>query len=194
MTIDFITVAFTSLSLSFDAMTVSATNGLQEKNISLQKVLFASFLFGFFQAAMPCIGYFIGQTFQHYVTPFIPWIGFGLLALLGVKSFIEWIKEFSHRGEEEKMVEKKITVGTLFLEALATSIDALCIGFAYMSLPLPQAMTFFGIIGFVTMGLSFLTAMLAKKLSKFLSSYAGLLASIVFLAIAVKILLEGLLG
>ena len=193
MSIDPITIALTSVSLSVDAMTVSATNGLQEKGISVKKVLLASFLFGLFQALMPSIGYFIGQTFQQYVAPCIPWIGFGLLALLGIKSLIDWIKDFAHRKDEEAPEEKKISIGTIFVEAIATSIDALCIGFAYMTAPIIDAPIFFGIIGLVTMGLSFLTAMLAKKLSKFLSSYAGLFAAIVFFGIAIKILLEGIL-
>lgn len=193
MTIDAITIALTSVSLSVDAMTVNATNGLQEKNIAFKKVLLASFLFGLFQALMPTIGYFCAQTFQQYVTPFIPWIGFGLLGSLGVKSLIDWIKEFRHRKDEEPIEEKKISIGTLFVEAIATSIDALCIGFAYMNAPIVDAMIFFGIIGATTMVLSLLTALLAKKLSKFLSSYAGLFASIVFFGIAIKILLEGIL-
>ncbi|MDY5441257.1 MAG: manganese efflux pump [Candidatus Enteromonas sp.] len=193
MTIDAITIALTSVSLSVDAMTVNATNGLQEKKIAFKKVLLASFLFGLFQALMPTIGYFCAQTFQQYVTPFIPWIGFGLLGSLGVKSLIDWIKDFRHRKDEEPIEEKKISIGTLFVEAIATSIDALCIGFAYMNAPIVDAMIFFGIIGVTTMVLSLLTALLAKKLSKFLSSYAGLFASIVFFGIAIKILLEGIL-
>lgn len=185
----------TSVSMSVDAMTVNATNGLEEKGIRVPKMLLISFLFGLFQFAMPVIGYFIGQTFQQYVEPYIPWIGFSLLALLGAKSLFDWIKEFRERkkGGQEELEEKKIGVGRMFVEAIATSIDALCIGFAYLYLPLNEAFLFFGLIGIVTFALSFLAVFFAKFLAKWLSSWAGLVASLVFFGIAIKILLEGIL-
>ena len=195
MNVDILTMILTSVSMSIDAMTVNATNGLEEKTINQGKMVFLSFLFGLFQFGMPVLGYFVGQTFEQYVSAYIPWIGFGLLMLLGIKSLIDWIKETVERkkGGSEEPREKEISVGRMFVEAIATSIDALCIGFAYMWLPIGEAMLFFGVIGITTFILSYLSILLAKWLAKWLQNWAGLLAAAVFMGIAIKILLEGLL-
>ena len=195
MNVDILTMILTSVSMSIDAMTVNATNGLEEKTIKQGKMVFLSFLFGLFQFGMPVLGYFVGQTFEQYVSAYIPWIGFGLLMLLGIKSLVDWIKENDERkkGGSEEPREKEISVGRMFVEAIATSIDALCIGFAYMWLPIGEAMLFFGVIGITTFILSYLSILLAKWLAKWLQNWAGLLAAAVFMGIAIKILLEGLL-
>ena len=196
MNVDILTMILTSVSMSIDAMTVNATNGLEEKTIKQGKMVFLSFLFGLFQFGMPVLGYFVGQTFEQYVSAYIPWIGFGLLMLLGIKSLVDWIKETVERKEKggsEEPREKEISVGRMFVEAIATSIDALCIGFAYMWLPIGEAMLFFGVIGITTFILSYLSILLAKWLAKWLQNWAGLLAAAVFMGIAIKILLEGLL-
>ena len=195
MNVDILTMILTSVSMSIDAMTVNATNGLEEKTIKQGKMVFLSFLFGLFQFGMPVLGYFVGQTFEQYVSAYIPWIGFGLLMLLGIKSLVDWIKETVERkkGSSEEPREKEISVGRMFVEAIATSIDALCIGFAYMWLPIGEAMLFFGVIGITTFILSYLSILLAKWLAKWLQNWAGLLAAAVFMGIAIKILLEGLL-
>lgn len=195
MNVDILTMILTSVSMSVDAMTVNATNGLEEKTIKQGKMVFLSFLFGIFQFGMPVLGYFVGQTFEQYVSAYIPWIGFGLLMLLGIKSLVDWIKETVERkkGGSEEPREKEISVGRMFVEAIATSIDALCIGFAYMWLPIGEAMLFFGVIGITTFILSYLSILLAKWLAKWLQNWAGLLAAAVFMGIAIKILLEGLL-
>ena len=195
MNVDILTMILTSVSMSVDAMTVNATNGLEEKTIKQGKMVFLSFLFGLFQFGMPVLGYFVGQTFEQYVSAYIPWIGFGLLMLLGIKSLVDWIKETVERkkGGFEEPREKEISVGRMFVEAIATSIDALCIGFAYMWLPIGEAMLFFGVIGITTFILRYLTILLAKWLAKWLQNWAGLLAAAVFMGIAIKILLEGLL-
>ena len=195
MNVDILTMILTSVSMSVDAMTVNATNGLEEKTIKQGKMVFLSFLFGIFQFGMPVLGYFVGQTFEQYVSAYIPWIGFGLLMLLGIKSLVDWIKETVERkkGGSEEPREKEIGVGKMLVEAIATSIDALCIGFAYMWLPIGEVMLFFGVIGITTFILSYLSILLAKWLAKWLQNWAGLLAAAVFMGIAIKILLEGLL-
>ena len=195
MNVDILTMILTSVSMSIDAMTVNATNGLEEKTIKQGKMVFLSFLFGLFHFGMPVLGYFVGQTFEQYVSAYIPWIGFGLLMLLGIKSLVDWIKETVERkkGGSEEPREKEISVGRMFVEAIATPIDALSIGFAYMWLPIGEAMLFFGVIGITTFILSYLSILLAKWLAKWLQNWAGLLAAAVFMGIAIKILLEGLL-
>lgn len=192
--IDWIDCILTSISMSVDAMTVNATNGLTEKNMSKLKMVLISLSFGIFQFVMPTIGYFIGYSFKDELENLIPWIAFALLLLLGIKSFIDWFKEFRARKKnEEEIKEKKISLLDIFVQSIATSIDALCIGFVYLSYSISNALIVFMIIGIVTFTLSFLCVFLAKQIAGPLEKWAGLIASIVFVAIGIKILLEGIL-
>lgn len=196
MGLDWVEILLTSVSMSVDAMSVNATNGLEEKSIPLWKMIVISLSFGLAQFFMPCIGYFAGQAFREYVESYLPWIGFSLLLLLAIKSFLDWIKGYlsvkNQNGEEIK--EKRIGAGSVAIQTIATSVDALCIGFANIALAIPQTMTFFSIIGITTFFLSFSSVLLAKQLGKVLEKWAGLCASLLFLFLAIKILLEGLLG
>lgn len=187
---DYIEVLLTSVSMSLDAMTVNASNGLQEKDMPLKKMVIISLTFGIFQFLMPLIGYLIGSTFKEKIAKILPFIAFGLLLLLSIKSLIEWIKE---RKKEEESTAKRIGVTTVLLQGIATSIDALCIGFVYLYLDMTHALIAFGIIGITAFILPFLTILFAKSIAKYLEKWAGLISSIVFLAIGLKILLESLL-
>lgn len=192
--IDWIDCILTSISMSVDAMTVNATNGLTEKNMSKLKMILISLSFGIFQFVMPTIGYFIGYSFKDELENLIPWIAFALLLLLGIKSFIDWFKEFrARKKDEEEIKEKKISLLDIFVQSVATSIDALCIGFVYLSYSISNALIVFMIIGIVTFTLSFLCVFLAKQIAGPLEKWAGLIASVVFIVIGIKILLEGIL-
>ncbi|MCH5180696.1 MAG: manganese efflux pump [Erysipelotrichales bacterium] len=188
---DFLEVALTSVSMSIDAMTVNASNGIREKNMSIRKMILISLTFGVFQFLMPLIGYLIGSTFKDAIENILPWIAFSLLTLLSIKSLVEWIKE--RKSKEEELEVKKISPLDVFMQGIATSIDALCIGFVYLSLDIGHALIAFGIIGVTAFILPFLTVLFARYLSKYLEKWAGLIASIVFLIIGIKILLESIL-
>ena len=190
--IDWLETLLTSVSMSIDAMTVNATNGLKEKSMPIWKMLLISLSYGVFQFIMPCIGYFAGYAFKEQLEKYIPWIAFILLAALGVKSFVEWIKDFRKKDDGEPLEEKKIGFLEVLWQDIATAIDALCIGFVYLELSIGNALIVFTIIGCVTFVLSFLTVLLAKQLAKYLEKWAGLIAAIVFIAVGLKILLEGL--
>ncbi len=189
--IDWVNTLLTSVSMSIDAMTVNATNGLKEKGMPIWKMILISLSYGVFQFIMPCIGYFVGYSFKEQLEKYIPWIAFALLALLSVKSLVEWIKEFKEK--EEKIEEKKIGFLEVLWQDIATAIDALCIGFVYLELQIGEALIVFTIIGVVTFLLSLIAVLLAKQLAKYLEKWAGLIAAIVFLAVGLKILLEGIL-
>ncbi len=182
-----------SLSMAADAMTVNATNGISEKNINIKKLLFAALVFGIMQFLMPVIGYFIGFNFQKQLELYIPWIAFSLLLLLGIKSIISFIRDLLKSKEEGVKEIKKVTIPTILVEGIATSIDALCIGFVYLNLPLSQAMLTFGIIGITTFVLSFITGLTGKLIGDKLEKYASLISGIIFIAVGLKILLEGVL-
>lgn len=192
--VNYLEAASISVSMSLDAASVNATNGLKEEGIKIRKLIFISFLFGLFQFVMPFIGYGIGNTFIKYVEKAIPWIAFSLLTLLAIKAFIEWLKEFKERKKKIDVVcVSKITFKEMIIQAIATSIDALCIGLVYVSSPIIDALIIFSMIGVITWLISFLTGYLAKHLRTILKDWSGLISAIIFLAVGIKILLEGIL-
>lgn len=190
---DWINIIFTSISMSFDAMTVGAVDGVNEKNMAIRKMLLIAFVFGFMQFLMPVIGYFIGFSFKDYLELYIPWIAFGLLGMLSIESLVDWLIEFKKSNEEEFTKEKKLTYKTLLIQGVATSIDALCIGFVFLNYNIPSAMITFMIIGITTFILTTISISLANKVAGKLEKWGGLIAAIVFIAIALKILLQGIL-
>lgn len=189
---DWLNIILVSLSMSVDAMTVNATNGLKYKNISNLKIIICALVFGIFQFGMPVIGYFIGFKFKDTLSLYIPWIAFGLLFLLGGKSLYEWGKEFTSK-EEVNNESKTLSIFNILVQGVATSIDALCIGFIYINLSIPNALIVFSIIGVTTFILSTLTGIFGKSVGKYLTKWAELIAGLVFIIIGIKILVEGLL-
>lgn len=211
MGIDWLNTITVSISMAVDCMTVGATDGLEEPNMKKSKSVIIALFFGFFQFLMPTIGYFIFYFIYHYglsdsvreqLENIIPWIAFGLLVLLGVKNIVEWALEQrearkkKEQGEEEVEKEKKtLSLGGIIIQSIATSIDALCIGFVYSpaQYDIPAALLVFGVIGIITALLSFLTITFGKLLGDKFEKWAPLIAGIVFIIIGTKILLEGIL-
>lgn len=178
--------------MSVDATCINAVNGLQEKNIKLRKMILISLTFGLFQFIMPLIGYGIGFSLKQYIESYIPWIAFVLLVALGIKSFIDWLKDFKKK-DSEKEKEHVIKPLTILYQGVATSIDALCLGFVFLEYTIYQALLAFMVVGITTFTLSFLSILFAKQIASKLEKWASLIAAIVFIALGIKILLEGIL-
>lgn len=166
-----------------------------------RKIFFIAFIFGLFQGLMPTIGYFVGYNFKEQLEAYIPWIAFSLLTLLGSKNIIEWTKDrIKQKKEKENPSETKeekkhsLTIPNILVQGVATSIDALALGFVYLNYTVTNAMIVFSVIGIVTFLLSLLTIFLGKKIGGWLESWSGLIAGIVFIAIGLKILLESILS
>lgn len=193
---DFLNIFLVSVSMSVDAMTVNATNGIKNEKIKKYKLVLIGLVFGIFQFVMPLIGYFVAYAFKNYLEQIktaIPWIAFALLLFLAINSFVEFIKDRKKADEELKQeYNSNISLWNVFTQAIATSIDALCIGFVYCTYSIPQALIVFTCIGVVTFILSALCGLFANKLAKLLENWASLIAAIVFVVVGVKILLEGL--
>lgn len=137
-----------AIGLSMDAFAVSICKGLAMEKASIKKSAIVGLWFGTFQAMMPLIGYFLGIQFAGYVTKLAPWIAFALLSLIGGNM----IKEACEKGkEEEEKQNSSLAAGTMFLLAIATSIDALAVGVTFAMLKLqnvPLAVSFIGITTF----------------------------------------------
>lgn len=178
-------IIFIALGLAMDAFAVSVCKGLSMKNLVLKKATVIALYFGFFQAMMPIIGYFLGSTFSAPVEKADHWIAFILLAVIG----INMIK--NSKSTEQENVNDKIDIKTMVILAIATSIDALAIGvtFAFFKINILLAVTTIGIITFI---LSILGVVIGKKFGSKIQNKAEVTGGILLIIMGVKILLEHL--
>lgn len=188
---DWALVIITSFNMAIDASVTSAADSVRVGRKGFGKIVLACFLFGVFQGLMPLIGYLIGSSFKKYIETWIPFIAFALLLILAIKGFVDFGKEMSGKGEEEE--EGKLSYKEIVFQAVATSIDALCIGFTFLSYSLPNALIAFACIAGITFLLSLVCGSLGQFLSGVLKRYSGLVSGLVFLGIGLKILLDALL-
>ncbi len=117
-----------AVGLSMDAFAVSVCKGLAMKKVDAKGMLVCGVWFGGFQALMPMAGYILGAQFEQYINVIAPWIAFALLAVIGGNMVWESFKE-----EEE--ADAGLDVKTMFLMAVATSIDAMAVGITFACVP-----------------------------------------------------------
>ena len=173
------------IGLAMDAFAVSVCKGLSMKKIDWKKAIIIALYFGIFQAVMPVIGYFLGNTFSAFVQKVDHWIAFILLAIIGGNMIRE------SRDDEVEKRNDKVDVKTMVILAIATSIDALAVGvtFAFFEVNLLLAITIIGIITFV---LSILGVVIGNKFGDKFQNKAELAGGIILILIGLKILLEHL--
>jgi putative Mn2+ efflux pump MntP len=181
------TLFVTAVGLSMDAFAVSICKGLAMKKLSWKKALIIGLWFGGFQALMPSVGYLLGTSFEKYVTAIDHWIAFALLCLIGANMIKEALS-----GEEEE-ANDSVDVKTMFLLAVATSIDALAVGitYAFLQVQIIPAVTFIGVTTFV---LSVAGVKIGNVFGLKYKTKAEILGGIILILMGVKILLEHLFG
>lgn len=183
----FIELLLIAIGLSMDAFSVSICKGLTTKKFSWRMALVCGLWFGGFQALMPIIGYYLGAQFQEMIEAYDHWIAFGLLFLIGANMIREAVWGKKEEGKENGALDFK----TMFLLAIATSIDALTVGvsFACIQVKLWSSVIIIGIT-------TFLFSVLGVKIGNvFGSKYeksAGIIGGIILILIGLKILLEHL--
>ncbi len=179
------TLFVTAVGLSMDAFAVSICKGLAMKKISLKKAFIVGLWFGSFQAFMPFIGYLLGSQFKQYVEAIDHWIAFVLLALIGANM----VKEALSKGEEK--ADDSLDVKTMFLLAVATSIDALAVGvtYAFLQVSILPAVSFIGVITFM---LSAVGVKIGNVFGIKYKSKAELTGGVILILMGSKILLEHL--
>ena len=180
-----LTLFITAVGLSMDAFAVAICKGLAMKKLSWKKALIIGLWFGGFQALMPTIGYLLGTRFESYVTAIDHWIAFVLLALIGANMVKE---SFS---KEEESSNDAVDFKTMFLLAIATSIDALAVGvtYAFLQVRIVPAVSFIGVITFT---LSIVGVKIGNVFGLKYKSKAELAGGIILIVMGIKILLEHL--
>lgn len=177
--------------LAMDAFSVSLANGLREPAMRRSKALRIAGVFALFQTGMPLLGWLLVRTvirvFQA-LEPLIPWIGFALLCWIGGKMLAEGLSR-----KEQERAEAEVGMGSLLVQGLATSIDALSAGLTMAELEVFPALLEAGVIGMVTFGICLAGVQIGRKAGDKLSDKASVLGGVILLAIGVRILLSHLL-
>ena len=180
-----IEIILISLGLAMDAFAVAICKGLSIKKIDWKKALIIALYFGFFQAIMPVIGYFLGTTFESFVVQIDHWIAFFLLAFIGGNM----IKE-SFDDELEKCNDD-VSFKTMIILAIATSIDALAVGITFALLRTHLILSVVT-IGAITFGISLLGVKIGNKFGNKYQNKAECTGGLLLILLGTKILLEHL--
>jgi len=174
-----------AVSLSMDAFAIAVTSGILERDASLGKILKLAFFFGFFQFAMPLLGYLLGVSVIDYIQTVDHWVAFGLLAFLGGRMVLE-----SQKEEEDAHIADPFSTKTLLVMAVATSIDALAVGVSFAMAGMKNIFSSCLCIGVVTFLLSAIGVRLGERVGELFKKGAALLGGVCLITIGLKILLE----
>ena len=181
-----------AVGLSMDAFAVSVCKGLAMKHATLNSELTCGIWFGGFQGLMPLIGYFLGTLFAEAIQTFDHWIAFGLLALIGVNM----IREAFGDEECDTCGDADLSAKTMFIMAVATSIDALAVG---VSLAMAGDVNIFAAVALIAL-VTFLLSAAGVRIGNIFGSRfekkAQIAGGVILVLLGVKILLEhlGMIG
>ena len=175
--------------LAMDAFSVSMANGLQNPGMSRKRMFGIAGTFAFFQFLMPMIGWGCVHTIAERFTAFqrmIPWIAFILLGFIGGKMLLEGI-----RGAEEAEEEIRVSRSELFLQGIATSIDALSVGFTIATYSAVRAFAASILIAVTTLIICLAGVRIGRYFGMRLAGKASILGGVILIAIGCKILFGG---
>ena len=178
--------------LAMDAFSVSLANGLNEPAMKKGKMCGVAGVFGGFQFAMPMIGWICVHTVLQYFSAFekfIPWIALALLGYIGGKMLLDGI-----RGEGEDEAKPEVGIAALLVQGVATSIDALSVGFTIATYDLFQALLACLLIGVVTFFICFAGLAIGKKAGTRLAGKAGIFGGAILIFIGIEIFVKGIFG
>jgi putative Mn2+ efflux pump MntP len=171
--------------LAMDAFSVSLANGLNEPNMKTRKMCGVAGIFAIFQALMPLIGWVCIHTVVQYFAAFeklVPWIALALLSYIGGKMLLDGI-----RGEGEDEAKPEVGIAALLVQGVATSIDALSVGFTIADYDLLAAVIAAALIAAVTFVICFAGLIIGKKVGTKLAGKASILGGVILIIIGIEI-------
>lgn len=187
----FFTNIMLGVGLAMDAFSVSLANGLNEPCMKPRKMGGIAGVFAVFQGLMPMTGWVCVHTVVQYFSAFeklVPWIALALLGWIGGKMIWDSVK-----GEQEECDKRPISTRLLLVQGVATSIDALSVGFTIAEYNALHALLAVSLIAAVTFVICYAGLMIGKKAGTRLAGKAGILGGIILIAIGIEILLTSLL-
>ena len=184
---DILTIIIIGIGLAMDAFSVSVTDGIILKKPRISSAVKIALFFGGFQFLMPVLGYLLGSAFARYITAFDHWLAFCLLGFIGAKMIWEAFHEKDECGE----IKNPLDTYTLFILAIATSIDALAVGITFATMAVSVIFAS-ALIGVITFFICLLGVYLGSWCGNLLGSKAEITGGLVLLGIGIKILIEHL--
>lgn len=180
---NFTSLFFISIGLAMDAFAVSLTEGISLRRVCIKSIFKIALVFGIFQGVMPLLGWTLGGLFYDKIAKFDHLIAFGLLVFIGIKMIVD-AREFGKCDIHGKC-EKHSNIIVL---GIATSIDALAVGFSFSLLPDLNIYFAIIIIGVITFILSSVGVYLGNKVGQLLGAKAEYAGGIILIAMGIKIL------
>ena len=180
-----------AVGLSMDAFAVSVCKGLAMKKATLKAEATCGLWFGGFQALMPTIGFFLGALFADAIEAFDHWVAFALLAIIGINMLKEALEKEDESGDDPEK-DADLSVKTMFLMAVATSIDALAVGISLAMVGSVNIWLAAAFIGICTCLLSALGVKIGNVFGSRYEKKAELAGGVILILLGVKILLEHL--
>lgn len=179
------------IGLAMDAFSVSCANGLGEPDMKKGRMAGVAGVYAVFQFMMPMIGWLCVRTIDGIFAGFrsvVPWIALVLLLWIGGKMIFAFFKKDK---EEEKKI---LTFGLLIVQGIATSVDALSVGFAIAGYKVTTALAACAIFGIETFIICVCGIVIGKKVGTKFVGKALLLGGIILIAIGIELFVKGLLG
>ena len=176
--------------LAMDAFSVSVANALANPQMKKQKMLTVAGVFGFFQFLMPLIGWLCVKTVVNYFEAFekfVPYIALVLLVYIGGKMIFDSLKK------DENSDNIKLGAGTLFVQGVATSIDALSVGFTIEKYSFTSALIACLIIFAVTFAICIAGLIIGKNVGNKYSKSAQIIGGIILISIGIEIFIKGII-
>lgn len=186
----FVNSVLLGVGLAMDAFSVSLANGLSEPHMERRRMCLIAGVFAFFQAAMPMIGWICVHTLVQYfaaVRKFIPWIALLLLLFIGGKMLLDGIKD---DGTQTK--GQGVGMTALIVQGIATSIDALSVGFTIAEYGFLMALVSALIISAVTFAICMAGLDIGRKVGTVLAGKASILGGVILSFIGIEIFVTGL--
>lgn len=177
--------------LAMDAFSVSLANGLNEPDMKKGRMCIIAAIFAAFQFAMPMIGWICVSTIAQYFQAFqkfIPWIALILLGYIGGKMLYEGIRNRDSGGEKPA-----VGLAALLVQGVATSIDALSVGFTISDYILSEALLACLLIGAVTFIICFAGLAIGRKAGTRLANSAGILGGTILIFIGLEVFIQNAL-
>lgn len=190
----FVNSIMLGIGLAMDAFSVSLANGLSEPRMRGRRMLLIAGVFAVFQALMPLTGWFfvhhMAKMFQTFAV-FIPWIALGLLVFIGSKMIWEGVEACRSGGEGEACRMEPLAFGALLLQGVATSIDALSVGFTIADYDALSALVCALLIAVVTLFICLGGIVIGKTFGTRLAGKASVLGGVILIAIGLEIWITG---
>lgn len=177
-----IEIVLISFGLAMDAFAVAVCKGISMKKLNVLKSIIIGIWFGFFQAIMPIIGFYLGTKFESFINSFSHIIAFILLLIIGANM----IKE---NFEKNVNISDEVGVKSMFWLSMATSIDALTLGITFALFNINIFLTAI-MIGLITFILSFIGVLSGQKFGDKYERKAQIIGGLILISLGIKNLFE----